>query len=94
LNEIEMGVDSNGPDMREIPTSLKEELRSLLVILPPRDQEVLKMRCGLGGDLPSTLEQVGMYFNVSREKIRQIEARARFMFQSIGLRNTLHDDAC
>jgi RNA polymerase primary sigma factor len=62
--------------MREITFSQKEELRSAMKILPPRDQEVLSMRFGLDGDLLLTLEQVGMYFNVSGERIRQIEARA------------------
>ena len=44
--------------------------------LPPREQEVLKMRFGLDDGYSLTLEEVGLYFNVTRERIRQIEAKA------------------
>jgi RNA polymerase primary sigma factor len=57
-------------------TLLQEQLRSVLNTLPPREQEVLKMRFGLEGGYSLTLEEVGLYFNVTRERIRQIEAKA------------------
>lgn len=53
-----------------------EVLCKALPALPVREQEVLKMRLGLGEGCPLTLEEVGRYFNVSRERIRQIEAKA------------------
>ena len=62
--------------MHETTFSQRENLKAAISILSPRDQEVLKMRFGVDGDPPLTLEQVGMYFNVSSERIRQIEARA------------------
>ena len=57
-------------------TLLQEQLRSVLSTLPAREQEVLKMRFGLEDGYSLTLEEVGLYFNVTRERIRQIEAKA------------------
>ncbi len=55
---------------------LQEQLQEVLFTLPPREQEVLKMRFGLEDGYSLTLEEVGLYFNVTRERIRQIEAKA------------------
>jgi RNA polymerase primary sigma factor len=55
---------------------LQEQLQEVLETLPPREQEVLKMRFGLEDGYSLTLEEVGLYFNVTRERIRQIEAKA------------------
>jgi RNA polymerase primary sigma factor len=55
---------------------LQEQLGDVLETLPPREQEVLKMRFGLDDGYSLTLEEVGLYFNVTRERIRQIEAKA------------------
>lgn len=55
---------------------LQEELKEVLSTLPPREQEVLKMRFGLDDGYSLTLEEVGLYFEVTRERIRQIEAKA------------------
>jgi len=55
---------------------LQEQLSDVLSTLPPREQEVLRMRFGLEDGYSLTLEEVGLYFNVTRERIRQIEAKA------------------
>lgn len=55
---------------------LQEQLRMVLATLPKREQEVLRMRFGLDEGYSLTLEEVGLYFNVTRERIRQIEAKA------------------
>jgi RNA polymerase primary sigma factor len=55
---------------------LQEQLEDVLKSLPPREQDVLKMRFGLEDGYSLTLEEVGLYFNVTRERIRQIEAKA------------------
>jgi RNA polymerase primary sigma factor len=55
---------------------LQDQLQDVLYTLPPREQEVLKMRFGLEDGYSLTLEEVGLYFNVTRERIRQIEAKA------------------
>ena len=55
---------------------LQEQLHEVLLSLPPREQDVLKMRFGLEDGYSLTLEEVGLWFNVTRERIRQIEAKA------------------
>ncbi len=55
---------------------LKEEIKSVLETLQPREQQVLELRFGLIDGTSYTLEEVGKKFNVTRERIRQIEAKA------------------
>ena len=57
-------------------TMLKEQLISVLDTLTPREEKVLRLRYGLDDGRPRTLEEVGKEFNVTRERIRQIEAKA------------------
>lgn len=64
------------PAMQTSYLMLQENLSSVLSTLPKREQEVLKMRFGLDDGYSLTLEEVGLYFNVTRERIRQIEAKA------------------
>jgi len=54
----------------------QRQLRKILATLPIREQEVLKKRFGLDSGYSLTLEEVGLQFNVTRERIRQIEAKA------------------
>ncbi len=55
---------------------LKEQIREILADLSEREQQVLHLRYGLDDDRPRTLEEVGKQLNVTRERIRQIEAKA------------------
>jgi RNA polymerase primary sigma factor len=55
---------------------LKEQLRSALGVLSDRERQVLEMRFGLANGQDKTLEEVGNHFGVTRERIRQIEAKA------------------
>lgn len=57
-------------------TLLHEQLMEVLLTLTEREQKVLKLRFGLDDGRPRTLEEVGRQFNVTRERIRQIEAKA------------------
>ena len=57
-------------------TLLREQLLSIIETLTPREQKVIRMRYGLDNSHPRTLEEVGKEFNVTRERIRQIEAKA------------------
>lgn len=59
-----------------IHTNLKETCTSILSSLTPREERVLRMRFGIGMSTDHTLEEVGQQFNVTRERIRQIEAKA------------------
>lgn len=59
-----------------IHTNLKETCTRILSSLTPREERVLRMRFGIGMNSDHTLEEVGKQFNVTRERIRQIEAKA------------------
>lgn len=55
---------------------LREQIAEVLRTLSPREEQVIRMRFGLTDGVPHTLEDVGAYFNITRERIRQIEAKA------------------
>ncbi|GIW41727.1 MAG: RNA polymerase sigma factor RpoD [Candidatus Binatia bacterium] len=57
-------------------TSLEEQTRKVLATLTPREEQILRMRFGIGEKSDYTLEEVGQRFSVTRERIRQIEAKA------------------
>ncbi|ADD72606.1 DNA-directed RNA polymerase sigma subunit RpoD [Treponema pallidum subsp. pallidum] len=76
LGDFVPDADVENPSRVTERVLLKEEVRSILSALPAREHEVLRMRFGLDGDYSQTLEEVGLYFDVTRERIRQIEAKA------------------
>jgi RNA polymerase primary sigma factor len=55
---------------------LRDDLSTALRVLPPREREVISLRYGLADRKQRTLEEVGRHFNLTRERVRQIEARA------------------
>lgn len=71
-------VDENArsPVDSVVQTILKEQLLSVIDTLTPREQKVVRLRYGLDDGHPRTLEEVGKEFNVTRERIRQIESKA------------------
>ena len=68
--------DSPAPQDAASHTLLKEQLSEVLSTLTPREERVLRLRFGLEDGRSRTLEEVGEVFNVTRERIRQIEAKA------------------
>ncbi|MBK5201045.1 MAG: RNA polymerase sigma factor RpoD, partial [Spirochaetaceae bacterium] len=76
LSDFIEDKDVENPATQTAYSLLQEQLQDVLHTLPPREQEVLKMRFGLDGGYSLTLEEVGLYFGVTRERIRQIEAKA------------------
>jgi len=71
------------PDLQAVPpdahvhrTEMSHQLERILGTLTPREQTVIRLRFGVGYDQPCTLEQVGQNLSVTRERIRQIEAKA------------------
>jgi RNA polymerase primary sigma factor len=64
------------PSLEAARTLLRERLKEILVDLTPREQKILSMRFGLDDGITHTLEEVGEEFGVTRERIRQIEAKA------------------
>ncbi len=59
-----------------VDSELKSKLKGVMNVLSPREQKIIKMRFGIGQGSPNTLEEIGRKMNLSRERIRQIEAAA------------------
>ncbi|MDD4012036.1 MAG: RNA polymerase sigma factor RpoD [Sphaerochaetaceae bacterium] len=76
LSEFIEDKDAENPSNQTAYTLLQEQLKEVLDTLPQREHEVLKMRFGLEDSYSLTLEEVGLFFDVTRERIRQIEAKA------------------
>lgn len=70
---------------------LREQLAGVLATLTPREELVLKLRFGLDDGRPRTLEEVGREFNITRERIRQIEAKALRKMRHPGRSKKLKD---
>ncbi len=68
--------DAPAPDSMATQAMLKKQLNDVLATLTPREEKVLRLRFGLDDGRTRTLEDVGKEFNVTRERIRQIEAKA------------------
>ncbi len=85
--------DSPTPSDTASYALLREQLQSVLLTLTPREAEVIRLRYGLYDGRPLTLEEVGQRFNITRERIRQIEAKAlrklRFPLRSKRLKDYL-----
>jgi len=64
------------PDQQVARRLLKDQMKEILIDLTPREQKILEMRFGLQDGITHTLEEVGKEFGVTRERIRQIEAKA------------------
>src|ERR1700747_464083 len=64
------------PSDAPVYTRLEEQTRKVLATLTPREEQILRMRFGIGEKSDYTLEEVGQRFAVTRERIRQIEAKA------------------
>lgn len=74
------------PDSHVHRSDLNRELDRILDTLTPREQLVIRLRFGIGQDEPYTLEQVGQSLSVTRERIRQIEAKALKKLKAPGIR--------
>ena len=76
LGDFILADDASQPAEEASYTLLREQLEEVLKTLTPREEEVLRMRFGLIDGKPHTLEEVGKKFDVTRERIRQIESKA------------------
>ena len=76
LGDFIEDVDALEPMDAAAREMLREQVKNALAVLSDREREVLEMRFGLLDGKDHTLEEVGQYFNVTRERIRQIEAKA------------------
>jgi RNA polymerase primary sigma factor len=76
LGDFIADEDAINPSEAVEDSNLCDQTRKVLSTLTPREEKVLRMRFGIGGKSDHTLEEVGQDFNVTRERIRQIEAKA------------------
>jgi RNA polymerase primary sigma factor len=76
LGDLLADPTSEGPYDAAVATIEREDLRELLAHLDERERAILTLRFGLTDDRPLTLDEVGRRFNLTRERIRQIEAKA------------------
>lgn len=76
LGDFVEDEERTSPEDSAVTQILKEQLAEILSTLSEREQKIIKMRFGIGGERPHTLEEVGAEFSVTRERIRQIEAKA------------------
>jgi RNA polymerase primary sigma factor len=70
---------------------LRDKLRQIIADLQPREQKILKLRFGLEDGIPRTLEEVGREFGVTRERIRQIEAKALEKIRQHGIAKMIEE---
>ena len=87
---FELARDSKA--LTQVEASLGN-VRKALDALPQREREVIEMRFGLSGGRPRTLEEVGRAFNVTRERIRQIENHTLKKLESLPEAQRLRDTA-
>ncbi|MBI5848704.1 MAG: RNA polymerase sigma factor RpoD, partial [Nitrospirae bacterium] len=59
-----------------IQKDMRKNIDMALALLSPKEREIIKKRFGIGDEVPHTLEDVGMEYEVTRERIRQIEVKA------------------
>jgi RNA polymerase primary sigma factor len=83
---------AESPYERAVETLTNEALREALEHLSYRERRVLELRYGLGDQIPRTLDEVGRTFNVTRERIRQIEHQALNKLQKLHATQQLRDD--
>jgi RNA polymerase primary sigma factor len=76
LGDFVEDEDRESPEDAAANQLLKEQIAQILTTLSEREQKIIKLRFGIGGGRPHTLEEVGAEFSVTRERIRQIEAKA------------------
>ena len=76
LGDFNEDEDTASPEESATVQLLKEQVREILSTLSDRERKILEMRFGLNGTKSHTLEEVGLEFAVTRERIRQIEAKA------------------
>lgn len=83
--------DAIAPDDAASYILLQEQIEDVFICLTDREQQVLILRFGLKDGKPRTLEEVGQHFNVTRERIRQIEGKALTKLRNRGKRDKIKD---
>ena len=91
LGDFVEDTDSPSPSETASYALLREQLDAVLDTLTPREKEVIRLRFGLDDGRTRTLEEVGRQFRITRERIRQIEAKALRKLRHPSRSKTLKD---
>jgi RNA polymerase primary sigma factor len=86
-------ADPNAPCPleRTVDRELREKVEGTLKVLTDREEEIIRLRFGIGRDMPYTLEEIGRVMGLSRERVRQIEATALKKIQAAGESHDLRE---
>ena len=86
-------ADPNAPCPleRTVDRELREKVESTLKVLSEREEEIIRLRFGIGREMPYTLEEIGRVMGLSRERVRQIEATALKKIQAAEEKGTLRE---
>jgi RNA polymerase primary sigma factor len=94
LSDTIPAADTPDPEGATVDSDISERLSTAVGELPDREAQIIRLRFGLSGSEAYTLEEIGQRFGVSRERIRQLEARALRQMKTIcqeqGLSDALH----
>ncbi|PXX29702.1 RNA polymerase sigma factor (sigma-70 family) [Arenibacter sp. ARW7G5Y1] len=81
LYNVIKSKESNSPDTKMIKDSLRTDIEMVLKTLPSRESEIIRLNYGIGEQNPMSLSQIGKLFDITRERIRQISAKALRILQ-------------
>lgn len=73
LQELLEDTEAMSPNQITQRELIRDEVREAVSTLPPRERKILELRFGLGGGRPYTLEEIGLEFDISRERVRQLQ---------------------
>jgi RNA polymerase sigma factor, sigma-70 family len=76
LYDVLLATDSESPDNHLLDESLQREIDRSLGTLSPREADIIRLYYGLNGEPPYSLEEIGKYFSLTRERVRQIKEKA------------------
>jgi len=76
LSDLIEDQEIESPDLQTVSNVIKDQIKVALKALSDREAEIIRLRFGIDNNEPQTLEEVGRKFNITRERVRQIEAAA------------------
>jgi RNA polymerase primary sigma factor len=91
LSDLIEDKETEAPDIQTVANVVREYVRAALSALSDREAEIIRLRFGLDGNEPQTLEEVGKKFGITRERVRQIEGVALKKLAHPGRSKTLKD---
>ena len=91
FSEIIEDTESISPIQAAAMAGLHEKMEEVLSTLDKREEKIIRLRFGIGDGAPRTLEEIGNHFNITRERVRQIEARALRKLRHPSRKSTLKD---